>query len=191
MAEALGIQKDEIVEATLHETSQNLILVLNAAATVVRVKPCFSKLVAAAPAGVSKVTITAVPLRRAAVLSEGGYAATSSSSELAGSSRSNSVASDTIASEEESQWQKYDFVSRLFAPWIGIPEDAVSGASHAILAQFWRTRNAGIREKSTLLCFQSSPRGGEILLSITGTRVGVSGEAVTIASGRVSVKSGL
>jgi predicted PhzF superfamily epimerase YddE/YHI9 len=32
---------------------------------------------------------------------------------------------------------QYDFVSRYFAPWVGIPEDPVTGSAHTVLAPFW------------------------------------------------------
>lgn len=177
MADALGLKsKDDIVDAVLHESSHNLILVLRSAARVVAAKPVVDKLVAAVPAGVSKVTITAVPIVAPVT---------------AGSIGLSPSVGGAVSSNDEDMWRKYDFITRLFAPWIGIAEDAVSGASHAILAQYWRTRSPVIREKSNLLCYQPSPRGGEILLQITGGRVGVSGEAITIAKGLVSLHSQL
>lgn len=33
---------------------------------------------------------------------------------------------------------KYDFYSRQFAPWVGVPEDPVCGAAHTVLAGFWK-----------------------------------------------------
>ena len=31
----------------------------------------------------------------------------------------------------------YDFYSRYFAPWVGIPEDPVTGSAHTVLAPYW------------------------------------------------------
>ncbi|XP_027752468.1 phenazine biosynthesis-like domain-containing protein [Empidonax traillii] len=31
----------------------------------------------------------------------------------------------------------YDFYSRYFAPWNGIPEDPVTGSAHAVLSSYW------------------------------------------------------
>ena len=31
----------------------------------------------------------------------------------------------------------YDFQSRYFAPWVGIPEDPVTGSAHTVLAPYW------------------------------------------------------
>lgn len=33
----------------------------------------------------------------------------------------------------------YDFYSRYFAPWVGIPEDPVTGSAHTVLAPYWQT----------------------------------------------------
>lgn len=32
----------------------------------------------------------------------------------------------------------YDFYSRYFAPWVGIPEDPVTGSAHTVLAAYWQ-----------------------------------------------------
>jgi hypothetical protein len=34
---------------------------------------------------------------------------------------------------------RYHFVSRYFAPWVGIPEDPVTGSAHTVLAPYWQT----------------------------------------------------
>ena len=51
-----------------------------------------------------------------------------------------------------------DFVSRYFAPAKGIPEDQVTGSTHAILAPYWAARFG----RETLSAAQLSPRGGTI-----------------------------
>ena len=164
MARALSIDPQSVVDMLLHDSTQNVILILDAAQTVARAAlkdP--SALIDASPPGVAKVTITATPRRRDAKNGEG-------------------PGSDGML---EDRWRKYDFVTRLFAPKLGIAEDAVSGASHGVLAQLWRSREQTIREKADLLCFQASPRGGELRLRVHGGRVGVIGEAVTVAKGWV------
>jgi hypothetical protein len=50
----------------------------------------------------------------------------------------------------------YDFVSRFFAPRVGINEDPATGSAHCTLAPFWGER----LEKSELVAYQASPRGG-------------------------------
>uniref|UniRef100_A0A8C2L425 Phenazine biosynthesis-like protein domain containing 2 n=1 Tax=Cyprinus carpio TaxID=7962 RepID=A0A8C2L425_CYPCA len=37
----------------------------------------------------------------------------------------------------ESTQSGYDFYSRVFAPWVGVPEDPVTGSAHTVLAGYW------------------------------------------------------
>jgi predicted PhzF superfamily epimerase YddE/YHI9 len=53
----------------------------------------------------------------------------------------------------------YDFVSRYFGPWIGIPEDPVTGSSFTVLAPFWSAALGGKREMSARQC---SRRGADL-----------------------------
>ncbi len=53
---------------------------------------------------------------------------------------------------------KFDFVSRMFAPHYDVPEDPVTGSAHCLLAPFWSDRLA----KQHLLAHQSSARGGTL-----------------------------
>lgn len=77
---------------------------------------------------------------------------------------------------------KYDFISRFFAPALGIDEDPVTGASHCCLAPFWRDRLG----KNTFLAYQASSRGGVVKLYYDGgDRVLLSGQAVTILQGEL------
>lgn len=75
----------------------------------------------------------------------------------------------------------YDFVSRYFAPWVGVDEDPVTGSVHCALAGFWGERLG----KRQMLAWQASPRGGEIRLRLDGPRVLLGGRAVTIAAGEL------
>lgn len=72
-----------------------------------------------------------------------------------------------------------DFVSRFFAPSIGVPEDPVTGSTHCTLIPYWAQR----LERSKLQAFQISARGGELICEHRGERVGIGGRAVTYASG--------
>ncbi|UVE18818.1 PhzF family phenazine biosynthesis protein [Pseudomonas sp. LS44] len=74
---------------------------------------------------------------------------------------------------------KHDFVSRYFAPAIGIDEDPVTGSTHCSLIPYWAARLA----KKHLTGFQCSARGGELYCSLEGDRVRIAGHAVRIASG--------
>jgi PhzF family phenazine biosynthesis protein len=77
---------------------------------------------------------------------------------------------------------QYDFISRFFAPNLGIDEDPVTGAAHCCLAPFWRDR----LNKNTFLAYQASSRGGVVKLYYDGgDRVLLSGQAVTILRGEL------
>lgn len=69
-----------------------------------------------------------------------------------------------------------DFVSRYFAPTAGIPEDPVTGSTHATLAPYW-ARELG---KSRLVARQLSRRGGELICEVEPDRVVLTGRAVTV-----------
>ncbi|WP_339409991.1 PhzF family phenazine biosynthesis protein [Pseudomonas sp. EA_35y_Pfl2_R5] len=76
---------------------------------------------------------------------------------------------------------QHDFVSRYFAPSIGINEDPVTGSTHCILTPYWAQR----LDKSRLSAFQCSARGGELHCELIGQRVKIAGQALLIASGRL------
>jgi PhzF family phenazine biosynthesis protein len=76
----------------------------------------------------------------------------------------------------------YDFVSRFFAPGLGIDEDPVTGAAHCCLAPFWRDH----LNKEQLLAYQASPRGGVLKVGYDGgDRVLLAGQAVTVLRGEL------
>lgn len=70
----------------------------------------------------------------------------------------------------------YDFVSRFFAPGVGIPEDPVTGSAHCALGPYWGAR----LQKTSLLGFQASARGGTVRVHLRDNRVGLAGQAVTV-----------
>lgn len=75
---------------------------------------------------------------------------------------------------------EYDFVSRFFAPGVGINEDPVTGSAHCSLAPFWRDR----LNKDEFLAYQASSRGGVLKVRYTGEdRVFIAGQAVTVLQG--------
>ncbi len=74
-----------------------------------------------------------------------------------------------------------DFVSRYFAPGIGIPEDPVTGSAHCALTPYW----AGRLGKTTLHARQVSKRGGELFCTDAGDRALISGHAVKYSEGRL------
>jgi len=75
-----------------------------------------------------------------------------------------------------------DFVSRFFAPGVGIAEDPVTGSAHCTLAPYWAQRLA----RSELTGYQASARGGHVKVRLEGDRVLLAGRAVTVFSGELS-----
>lgn len=76
-----------------------------------------------------------------------------------------------------------DFVSRFFAPKVGVPEDPVTGSAHASLIPYWAARLA----KNELNARQISQRGGELRCRAKGDRVGIAGNAVTYCRGELAI----
>lgn len=76
-----------------------------------------------------------------------------------------------------------DFVSRAFAPRLGIPEDPVTGSAHCVLAPYW----AGVLGKNELHAFQVSARGGEVFCRSAGGRVKLAGRAAVYLEGTIHV----
>ncbi len=76
----------------------------------------------------------------------------------------------------------YDFVSRFFAPAVGVDEDPVTGSSHCVLIPYWAAR----LKKTRLVACQASARGGELRLELAGDRVRIAGRAVTVIEGRLT-----
>jgi PhzF family phenazine biosynthesis protein len=76
---------------------------------------------------------------------------------------------------------QFDFVSRFFAPAVGVPEDPVTGSAHSVLAPFWAEKLG----KSEMLAYQASSRGGILRVISLGERVAISGKAVTILRGEL------
>ncbi|MGE7439843.1 MULTISPECIES: PhzF family phenazine biosynthesis protein [Kitasatospora] len=77
----------------------------------------------------------------------------------------------------------HDFVSRFFAPARGIPEDPVTGSAHTTLAPYWSARLG--REELTGL--QVSARSGLVRTAVSGDRVHLTGNAVTVLDGALHV----
>lgn len=76
---------------------------------------------------------------------------------------------------------RFDFVSRFFAPRVGVAEDPVTGSAHCALAPFWSDRF----ERDDLLGYQVSDRGGVVRTRVRGDRVMLGGQAVTVLRGRL------
>jgi len=76
-----------------------------------------------------------------------------------------------------------DFVSRFFAPKVGVPEDPVTGSAHCSLIPYWSHRLA----KTELAARQISKRGGELSCRFLGERVAIGGRAVTYSRGELVI----
>uniref|UniRef100_A0A914E2M1 Uncharacterized protein n=1 Tax=Acrobeloides nanus TaxID=290746 RepID=A0A914E2M1_9BILA len=80
----------------------------------------------------------------------------------------------------------YDFVSRYFAPWAGIPEDPATGAAHCVLGPFWAKM---LKKPGPFYAFQCYPkRGAEFHLELLPeNRINLTGHATTIVRGNIEI----
>lgn len=76
-----------------------------------------------------------------------------------------------------------DFVSRFFAPGVGIPEDPVTGSAHCVLTPFWAARLG----RNAFFARQLSARGGELWCELAGDRVRIAGYAVPYLQGTIAL----
>jgi predicted PhzF superfamily epimerase YddE/YHI9 len=80
-----------------------------------------------------------------------------------------------------------DFVSRFFAPEVGVFEDPVTGSSHCNLIPYWAEKLG----KTELFARQVSARGGELFCELAGDRVKIGGNAVLYLKGEIYVEQSL
>ena len=76
-----------------------------------------------------------------------------------------------------------DFVSRFFAPRVGVPEDPVTGSAHCVLIPYW----ASVLGKKEFYALQVSRRGGELFCGLEGERVRISGKAALYLAGTITI----
>ena len=76
---------------------------------------------------------------------------------------------------------RFDFISRFFAPAMGVNEDPVCGSAHCCLTPYWADR----LQKQRFTAFQASVRGGVLKLKLDGDRVILGGKAVMVARGEL------
>lgn len=81
------------------------------------------------------------------------------------------------------QGDRSDFVSRFFAPRVGVPEDPVTGSAHCVLIPYW----ASVLGKTDLHAFQVSKRGGELYCTHAGERVRIAGRAALYMEGTITI----
>jgi PhzF family phenazine biosynthesis protein len=80
-----------------------------------------------------------------------------------------------------SAWPEFDFVSRFFAPRVGIDEDPVCGSAHCFLGPFWGLKLG----RTELTGHQVSRRGGVVKVRLDNARVALIGQAVTVMRGEL------
>lgn len=80
-----------------------------------------------------------------------------------------------------SQNSEFDFISRFFAPAAGIDEDPVTGSAHCCLGPFWSER----LQKTDMLAYQASRRGGVMKVGVRHNRVLLGGQAITVLRGEL------
>lgn len=76
-----------------------------------------------------------------------------------------------------------DFVSRYFAPGIGLNEDPVTGSAHCTLVPYWKK----ILNKTQFTAYQLSERSGILYCTDMGDNVKISGEAVLFSEGFINI----
>ena len=92
---------------------------------------------------------------------------------------------DTFAVIVTAPGKNSDFVSRFFAPKVGVPEDPVTGSAHCSLIPYWSERLG----KKKLHAFQLSERGGELFCLDLGDRVSIGGKATAYLSGTIRIEA--
>ena len=76
-----------------------------------------------------------------------------------------------------------DFVSRFFGPQCGVNEDPVTGSAHTTLTPYW----SSVLNKHDFTARQLSARSGDLLCTLTGDRVEITGKAVLFMKGEISL----
>ncbi len=91
----------------------------------------------------------------------------------------------TAVADEETRgrYPGTDFVSRFFAPAVGVDEDPVTGSAHCALGPYWADRF----DKMLVTGRQLSARGGTVRVEASGERVVLEGSAVTVVRGELAV----
>ena len=80
-----------------------------------------------------------------------------------------------------SGFDDYDFVSRHFAPLMGVNEDPVTGSNHTVLTPYW----SKLLDKKRMHAYQASKRGGSMIVEDKGDRVYLIGKSVLVAEGKL------
>lgn len=76
--------------------------------------------------------------------------------------------------------EMYDFITRYFAPWNGIPEDPVTGSAHTVSGAYW----SNVLQKKSLYARQCSKRGGDVRIQVKDDgRVDLTGQSTCVLKG--------
>lgn len=78
----------------------------------------------------------------------------------------------------------YDFVSRVFCPAVGVPEDPVTGSAHCVLSPYWADKLG----KTEMRARQISKRGGDLSCRLSEERVFISGKAALYLEGNILIE---
>ena len=93
------------------------------------------------------------------------------------------IEAGSLLATAQGDGKPYDFVSRFFAPYFGVPEDPVTGSAHCALTPFWAKRLG----KKILQARQASPRGGDLLCTDDGARTILQGPCALYLTGEIEV----
>lgn len=77
---------------------------------------------------------------------------------------------------------RFDFISRYFAPLMGVNEDPVTGSAHTVLTPYW----GELLGKRRMWAYQASERGGVLFVELKGDRVLITGDSVTVIEGTIT-----
>lgn len=80
--------------------------------------------------------------------------------------------------------KKSDFVSRFFAPQVGVNEDPVCGSAHTFLTPYWSAE----LNKNELTAIQLSERKGFLKCKNLNGRVELSGQAKLYLNGKIEIE---
>ena len=82
-----------------------------------------------------------------------------------------------VIATSRAEGRPFDFVSRFFAPAVGVDEDPVTGSAHCTLGPYWAAKLG----RNALTAFQASARGGGVTVEVRGERVVLRGRAVLVS----------
>ena len=90
---------------------------------------------------------------------------------------------DGVCFHITAQSNKYDCVTRSFAPKCNVAEDPVCGRGHCHVIPYW----AGKTGKTEFTAYQASARGGVLYCSYAGERTVLRGKAALFAESEIYI----